>query len=111
MFEQFLNIFDKFQLFDILYLILTILSLIKCSSKGFVLSILSASKWLFSYVLTLYLFPKAKPFVEDILDNEYVLDILLGVSLFTVILFIVLMISKGISRAISYSGIVTLDKV
>ena len=60
---SFLNFFDKFQLFDLVYLALTILSLIKCSSKGFVLSVLSASKWLFSYVVTLYLFPKAKPFV------------------------------------------------
>jgi len=73
MFDQFLNFFDKFQLFDLVYLALTILSLIKCSSKGFVLSILSASKWLFSYVVALYLFPKAKPFVEGILDNEYVI--------------------------------------
>ena len=111
MFDQFLNFFDKFQLFDLIYLILTILSLIKCSSKGFVLSVLSASKWLFSYVVALYLFPKAKPFVEDILDNEYVLDIVLGLSIFIIVLFIVLMINKGISKAVSYSGIGTLDKM
>jgi len=88
MLDQFLNFFDRFQLFDLIYLALTILSLIKCSSKGFVLSVLSASKWLFSYVVTLYLFPKAKPFVEDILDNEYVLDIVLGLSIFIVVLFL-----------------------
>ena len=111
MFDQFLNFFDKFQLFDLIYLALTILSLIKCSSKGFVLSILSASKWLFSYVVTLYLFPKAKPFVEDILDNEYVLDIVLGLSIFIIVLFIVLMINKGISKAVTYSGMGTLDKI
>ena len=111
MFDQFLNFFDKFQLFDLVYLALTLLSLIKCSSKGFVLSVLSASKWLFSYVVTLYLFPKAKPFVEDILDNEYVLDIVLGLSIFIIVLFIVLMINKGISKAVSYSGIGTLDKI
>ncbi len=92
MFDQFLNFFDKFQLFDLIYLALTILSLIKCSSKGFVLSVLSASKWLFSYVVALYLFPKAKPFVEGILDNEYVLDIVLGLSIFIVVLFIEFMI-------------------
>ena len=86
MFDQFLNFFDKFQLFDLLYLTFTILSLIKCSSKGFVLSVLSASKWLFSYVVALYLFPKAKPFVEGILDNEYVLDIVLGLSIFIIVL-------------------------
>ena len=111
MFDQFLNFFDKFQLFDLIYLTLTILSLIKCSSKGFVLSVLSVSKWLFSYVVALYLFPKAKPFVEGVLDNEYVLDIVLGLSIFIIVLFIVLMINKGISKAVSYSGIGTLDKI
>ena len=111
MFDQFLNFFDKFQLFDLIYLTLTILSLIKCSSKGFVLSVLSASKWLFSYVVTLYLFPKAKPFVEDILDNEYVLDIALGVSIFVIIIFLILLTNKAISKAIVYSGLGSLDKM
>ena len=55
---------------------------------------LSASKWLFSYVVALYLFPKAKPYVQDILDNEYVLDIVVGVSIFIIVLFIVLMFNK-----------------
>ena len=55
-FEQITNI----SLIDILYLINTILSVIKCAKNGFVLSILSASKWLLAYVLTLFTFPKNK---------------------------------------------------
>ena len=43
---------------DILYLIITLLSLIKCYKKGFVLSILSMAKWLLAYVITLILFPR-----------------------------------------------------
>ena len=111
MFNEFFEIFDKFQIFDLIYIFLTILSLLKCTSKGFVLSILSASKWLFSYVVTLYLFPKIKPYVSGFLDNEYVLDVALGVSIFIIVIFIVLMINKGISKAVRYSGIGTLDKV
>ena len=45
------------------------------------------------------------------MDNEYVLDIVLGLSIFIIVLFIVLMINKGISKAVSYSGIGTLDKI
>ena len=85
--EVFLDFFKNFYSFDIIYFIITILSLIKCYKKGFVLSLLSASKWLFAYVVTLFLFPKAKPFVEDIIDNEYVLDIALGICLFIVVIF------------------------
>ena len=98
-------------LFDIIYLIITILSLIKCYKKGFVLSLLSASKWLLAYVITLFLFPKSKPYVEDFIDNEYVLDISLGVCLFIIVIFIILLINKGISRAVTYTGIGGLDKI
>ena len=49
--------------FDLVYLVFTFLSLIKCSKKGFVLSVLSALKWLLAYVITLVLFPKIKPYV------------------------------------------------
>ena len=109
--EQVIEILDKILIFDLIYIALTILSLIKCVSKGFVLSLLSASKWLLAYILTLFLFPKFKPYVNDVIDNEYILDIILGVSIFVVIIFLILMINKGISRAVSYSGIGTLDKI
>ena len=85
--------------------------MIRGAFKGFVLSILSAAKWVLAYVLTIFIFPKVKPYVENILDNEYVLDILLGVSLFVVIVFIILMINKGISKAVTYSGMGTLDRI
>ena len=103
------DILSKISFFDLAFVIITILSLIKCTRKGFVLSILSASKWLLAYILTLILFPKAKPYVEDIIDNEYVLDIALGVSIFVVVIFIILLINKGISKTVRYSGLGTLD--
>ena len=77
------NISEFFSIFDLIYIVITILYLIQCSIKGFVLSLLSAAKWLLAYILTLILFPKVKPYVNDIIDNEYVLDILLGCLLYT----------------------------
>ena len=88
---------------------MTILSLIKCYKKGFVLSILSMMKWVIAYVLTLIIFSRIKPFFKDIIDNEYILDIGLGITIFVVIIFLVLMINKGISRAVRYTGIGSLD--
>ena len=109
--EQVIDILNKILIFDLIVIILTILSLLKCTSKGFVLSLLSASKWLLAYVITLFIFPRVKPYVDDIIDNEYVLDVILGGSIFVLIIFLILMINKGISRAISYTGIGTLDKI
>ena len=109
--EVFLNFLEIVSSFDIIYLIITTLSLVKCYKKGFVLSLLSASKWLLAYVITLFLFPKVKPYVEDIIDNEYVLDVLLGICLFIIIIFFILLINKGISKAVTYTGIGGLDKI
>jgi len=111
MIDFFKNIYEVISLFDLMYLIITIFSLIKCSRKGFVLSILAASKWLLAYVVTLILFPKTKPYVDNIIDNEYVLDIILGVGIFALVIFIILMINKGISKAVKYSGLGRVDTV
>ena len=109
--ENFLEFFKNFSSFDIIYIFITILSLIKCYKKGFVLSLLSASKWLLAYVITIYLFPKTKPYVENIIDNEFVLDISLGICLFIVVIFIILLINRGISKVVTYTGIGSLDKI
>ena len=109
--EGFFKIFENISSFDLIYIFFTILSLIKCSRKGFVLSLIAASKWLLAYVITLIIFPKIKPLVEGIIDSEYVLDIILGVGIFVIIIFLILMINKGISKAVTYSGLGTLDKI
>ena len=111
MFEVFKDFYQVTSIIDIFYLIITILSLIKCYKKGFVLSILSMAKWFLAYVLTLLIFPKIKPYLKDIIDNEYVLDIGLGLAIFVVVIFLILMINKGVSKAISYSGIGSLDTI
>jgi membrane protein required for colicin V production len=103
------NFYEATSIIDLIYLVITILSLIKCYKKGFVLSILSMAKWLLAYVITLIIFPRVKPYLEDIIDNEYILDIGLGVSIFIIVIFLVLMINKGFSRAIQYTGIGGLD--
>ena len=111
MLEIIKDFYKAISIIDLIYLILTILSLINCYKKGFILSILSMAKWLLAYIITLILFPKIKPYVKDIIDNDYILDISLGIGLFVIIIFLILLINKGIKRAVSYSGIGTLDKI
>ena len=106
-------VFDFFKTtssIDLFFLVLLIFSVIQCTNKGFVLSLLAASKWLLSYIITLYLFPKAKPYVSGLSKNEYVLDIILGAGIFIIILFMILMINKGVNKAIKYTGIGGIDK-
>ena len=110
MIDSLKDFFNETSIIDFLYLVITVVSLIQCYRKGFVLSILSMAKWVLAYVITLILFPRIKPYFKDIIDSEYVLDIGLGITIFVVIIFLVLLINKGISKAVSYTGIGGLDK-
>ncbi len=103
--------YNSISILDFVYLIITILSLIKCYIKGFVLSVLAMAKWLLAYVLTLIIFPRIKPYVKDIIDNEYILDIALGISIFIIVIFFILLINKGISKAVKYTGLGNLDTI
>ena len=103
--------YNSISVLDLIYLIITILSLIKCYIKGFVLSVLAMAKWLLAYILTLIIFPRIKPYVKDIIDNEYILDIALGISIFIIIIFFILLINKGISKAVKYTGLGNLDTI
>jgi len=111
MLELLAEFYNATSIIDILYLIITILSLIKCFKKGFVLSVLSMAKWLLAYIVTLIIFPRVKPYLKNIIDNEYVLDVALGITIFVVVIFLVLMVNKGISKAVKYTGIGSLDTI
>ena len=106
-----MNIYETVSIIDLSYLILTILSLVKCYRRGFVLSILSMAKWLLAYILTLIIFPRVKPYLNNIIDNEYVLDVSLGITIFIILIFLILLINRGISKAIRYTGIGSLDTI
>ena len=105
------NFYEAISFIDLIYLVITILSLVKCYTKGFVLSILAASKWLLAYVITLILFSRIKPYFKNIIDSEYVLDISLGIIIFVLVIFVILMINKSISKAIKFIGLGRLDSI
>tara|TARA_B110001452_G_scaffold218549_1_gene190335 strand:- start:200 stop:745 length:546 start_codon:yes stop_codon:yes gene_type:complete len=109
MFDFLKDFYEAISFIDLIFLIVTILSVIKCYRKGFVLSLLAASKWLLAYIVTLILFPKIKPYFKNIIDSEYVLDLTLGIVIFVLVIFIILMINKGIGKAVKYSGLGALD--
>ena len=105
------NFYEAISLIDLIYLIITILSAVKCYRKGFILSILAASKWLLAYVVTLILFSRIKPYFKNIIDSQYVLDISLGIVIFVLVVFIILMINRGISKAVKFVGLGRLDSI
>tara|TARA_B110000902_G_scaffold253259_1_gene315688 strand:- start:424 stop:969 length:546 start_codon:yes stop_codon:yes gene_type:complete len=109
MFDALKSFYEAISIIDLIYLTISTLSVIKCYRKGFVLSILAASKWILAYIVTLILFPITKPYFKNIIDSEYLIDVTLSVVIFVLTIFIILMINKGISSAVKYSGLGSLD--
>tara|TARA_B110000196_G_C20939883_1_gene564107 strand:- start:169 stop:714 length:546 start_codon:yes stop_codon:yes gene_type:complete len=105
------NFYEAISIIDLIYLIITILSVFKCYRKGFVLSILAVFKWILAWAITLYLFPKIKPYFKDVIDSEYVLGVILGFAIFILVIFVILMINKSINKAVKYSGLGGLDSI
>ena len=105
------DFYEVISLIDLIYLIITFLSVVKCYRKGFILSILAASKWLLAYVVTLILFSRIKPYFKNIIDSEYILDLSLGIVIFVLVIFIILIINKGISKAVKFVGLGRLDSI
>ena len=103
--------YEATSIIDLIFLVITIFSMIKCYRKGFILSLLSASKWILAYVVTLILFPKIKPYFKNIIDSEYILDITLGLAIFILVIFIILVINKGISKTVKFVGLGRLDSI
>ena len=105
------DFYEAISIIDLIFLIITIFSVIKCYTKGFVLSLLSVSKWLLAYVVTLIIFPRIKPYFKNIIDSEYVLDVTLGLAIFILVIFIILIVNKSISKTVKFVGLGTLDSI
>jgi membrane protein required for colicin V production len=102
---------NNIAIFDIIVFLIIIYSMLQCAAKGFTLSLLSFSKWLFSLIITIILVPKLNPFVSDYIESKFVADVSLGIFLFIISLFIIINISKAISSAVTWSGLGVVDKI
>ena len=107
------NLFDflnSINLFDIFFLIIILYSVVQCFLKGFSLSLLSFMKWILSTVITIILVPKFQPKVSEFIESEFINNIGLGVAIFAITLFITILIGKSLSKAITWTGVGSIDK-
>ena len=96
--------------FDLIVSLITIYSMAQCAAKGFMMSLLSFSKWLLALIITIVLVPKLNPWIQDYIESKFVTDIGLGIFIYIVSLFIIINIGKAISKAVTYTGLGSVDK-
>ena len=105
------GLISSINFFDIFVFIIVIYNVIQCFYKGFSLSLISFSKWVLSTIVTIVLVPKLQPLVSEYIQSEFINNLGLGIAIFIFTLFITIIIGKTLSKAITWTGVGSIDKV
>ena len=97
--------------FDLIVFLIIIYSMAQCAAKGFMMSLLSFSKWLLALIITIILVPKLNPWIQDYIESKFVTDIGLGIFIYILSLFVIINIGKAIGKAVTYTGLGSVDKI
>jgi len=97
--------------FDLIVFLIVVYSMAQCTAKGFMISLLSFSKWLLALIITIILVPKLNPWVHDYIESKFITDISLGIFIYIISLFVIINIGRAISSAVTYSGLGSVDKI
>ena len=109
--DLFKDFFNNINLLDIFFAIILVYNVIQCFVKGFSLSLISFMKWVLSTVITIILVPKLQPLISDYIQSEFINNLGLGIAIFIITLFIIILIGKTLSKAVTWTGVGSIDKV
>jgi len=104
------SMFSNFNIFDIIVLIIFIYCIVQCFLKGFSLSLISFMKWVISTIITIILVPKLQPTVSEYIESDFINNIGLGVLVFIFILFLTIVVGKALGKAVTWTGVGSIDK-
>jgi len=105
------SILDNINLFDIFVILIFIYSIIQCFAKGFSLSLISFMKWVLSTIVTIILVPKLQPTVSEYIESEFINNVGLGIIIFVLTLFFTIVIGKALGKAVTWTGVGSIDKI
>ena len=89
---------ENIVLFDIIFLSFIIYFSFQCFVKGFFLSLMSFLKWVLALIITIILVPKLEPYITDYFNNKFISGIGLGIFIYIVSLFILILIGKTLGK-------------
>ena len=101
---------NRVNIFDAIVTLIFIYSVIQCFLKGFSLSLISFMKWVLSTILTIILVPKLQPTVSDYIESDFINSVGLGVAIFFITLFLIILIGKTFGKVVTWTGVGSIDK-
>ncbi len=111
MLDFILESFELLSVLDVILITFILLNLIISFNAGFVSSLFSFLKWIIAFVSVKFLLPVFKPFVEDFVESNFVVNLILGISIFILSMFIIIIISRSLNKVLKWSGLGSVDKL
>ena len=102
---------ENIVLFDIIFLIFIVYFSIQCFAKGFFISLVSFLKWILALIITIIIVPKLEPYISEYVNNSFLTEVGLGIAIYILTLFILILLGKSLGRLFSYTGMGSVDKV
>ncbi len=102
---------NNFSWFDTIFLIIVFYNIIKSFIKGFTLSLISFMKWILALVFTIIITPKIQPMVSDYIESPFINSLGLGIFIYILSLFIIILFGKAFSSSVKWTGLGNMDKV
>ena len=102
---------ENIVLFDIIFLIFIGYFSIQCFAKGFFISLVSFLKWILALIITIIIVPKLEPYISEYVNNSFLTEVGLGIAIYILTLFILILLGKSLGRLFSYTGMGSVDKV
>ena len=104
------SLINNINLFDIFVAIIFLYCIIQCFLKGFSLSLISFMKWVLSTIVTIIFVPKLQPTVSQYIESDFINNVGLGIIIFIFTLFLTIVIGKALGKAVTWTGVGSIDK-
>ena len=109
--DIFIFLKKKLLLFDLIFIFFIGYFSIQCFTNGFFISLVSFLKWILALIITIISVPKIEPYISSYIENEYIKGIGLGITVYILSLFFLILLGRSLGRLFAYTGMGTVDKI
>lgn len=95
---------------DLAVIVIILLSGLLALTRGFMHEVLSIGSWVGGAFIGLWSFPYSRPYARDLIENDFIADIVAGAGGFIVSLIILNIISRFLSAQVQESALNPLDR-
>ncbi|MBH69170.1 MAG: hypothetical protein CMM58_12505 [Rhodospirillaceae bacterium] len=95
---------------DVFVIVIMLLSGVIALRFGFIRVVLGLAGWVGATLATIYFYPVAQTYAQNLIENQLLADIAAGATIFVSSMIILSLLANAIARGIRHSGLDILDR-